>query len=427
MGAGDMNKINKRWRWFLLALILLVVGFVLFRGWALTQKKAAPQRTKRGEIPVQVSPVVSKPLIYSISMTGDITPQMQVDLFPRVSGYLERILVHLGDSVKQGQTIAQVDRTDYLQKVRETEARAAQAKAQLAEIEAGPRAEELRQGEEAVKGAQSRFENAKLHRERMEALFKRQVISKKEIDISEMEFTVAEAQLASSREHLKLIREGARQEVREASRARLKETEAILAQERIRLQHTQIVAPFSGEISRKYVDAGALVSPSTPIVNLIHTETIKVVANVLEKDIPLLKAGMKAKIRTEAFPGKIFEGRIARISSALDPATRTLQAEIEVPNPERLLKPSMYARIDVVLLEKPHALVIPRYAVVLSDGSKAIFILKGNQAIRRPVVTGYEQDQYVEILEGASEGDQVIVKGQELIKDRSTVRVIEGS
>jgi HlyD family secretion protein len=81
----------------------------------------------------------------------------------------------------------------------------------------------------------------------------------------------------------------------------------------------------------------------------------------------------------------------------------------------------------VVLVEKPHALVIPRYAVVLSDGSKAIFILKGNQAIRRPVITGYEQDQYVEILEGASEGDQVIVKGQELIKDRSTVRVIEGS
>ncbi|MDP2971948.1 MAG: efflux RND transporter periplasmic adaptor subunit, partial [Deltaproteobacteria bacterium] len=355
------------------------------------------------------------------------TPQMQVDLFPRSSGYLERILVHLGDSVRQGQTIAQIDRTDYLQKVRETEARVAQAKAQLTEIEAGARAEELRQAEEAVKGAQSRFENARLHRERIEALFKRQVISKKEMDTSEMEYTVAEAQLASSGEHLKLLREGARQEVREASQARLKETEAILAQERIRLQHTQIIAPFSGEISRKYVDAGALVSPSTPIVNLIHTETIKVVANVLEKDIPLLKAGMKAKIRTESFPGKIFEGRIVRISSALDPATRTLQAEIEVPNPGRLLKPSMYARIDLVLLEKPHALVIPRYAVVLSDGSKAIFILKGNQAIRRPVVTGYEQDQYVEILEGASEGDQVIVKGQELIKDRSTVRVIEGS
>lgn len=422
-----MNQVTKRWRWFFLILILLFAGFALYRGWALTQKKALVQRTKRGDVPVQVSPVLSKPLTYSISMSGDMAPQMQVDIFPRVSGYLEQIHVRLGDSVKQGQTIAQIDRTDYLQKVRETEARAAQAKAQLAEIEAGPRPEELRQAEEAVKGAESRFENSKLHRERVEALFKRQVISKKERDLSEMEYTVAESQLASSREHLKLLREGARQEAKEASRARLKEIEAVLAQERIRLQYTQITAPFSGEISRKYVDAGALVSSSTPIVNLIHTETIKVVVNVLEKDIPLLKAGMKAKIRTESFPGKIFEGKIVRISSALDPVTRTLQAEIDVPNSERLLKPGMYARIDVVLMEKPRALLIPRHAIVLSDGSKAIFILKGNQAIRRPVVTGYEQEQYIEILEGVSEGDQVVVKGQELIKERSTIRVVEGS
>lgn len=422
-----MNRIVKQWRWLFLGLILILIGLAFYRGWALSQKKTSAPRTKRGDIPVQVAPVISKPITYAISMTGDIAPQMQVDLFPRVSGYLEQIYVRLGDSVKQGQTIAQIDRTDYLQKVRETEARVALAKAQLAEIEAGPRPEELRQAEEAVRGAESRFENAKLHRERMEALFKRQVISKKERDLSEMEFTVAEAQLASSREHLKLLREGARQEVREASRARLKEIEAILAQERIRLQYTQITAPFSGEISRRYVDAGALVSPSTPIVNLIHTETVKVVAHVLEKDIPLLKTGMKAKVRTESFPGKVFEGRITRISSALEPVTRTLQAEIEVSNSERLLKPSMFARIEVVLMERPRALLIPRYAV-LSDGkSKTVFVLNGNQAIRKQVITGYEQDEFVEILEGIAEGDQVIVKGQELIKERSTVRVIRGS
>lgn len=422
-----MSRIDKGWRWFLLALVLIVAGFALFRGLALTQKKAAPQRAKKTEIPVQVSTVLSKPLVYSVSMTGDILPLMQVDLFPRVSGYLERIHVQIGDSVRQGQTIAQIDRTDYLQKVREIEAKAAQARAQLTEIEAGTRAEELRQAEEAVKGAQSRFENARLHRERMENLYKRQVISKKEWDTSEMESSVAESQLASSREHLKLLREGARQEVREATQAKLRETEAILAQEKIRLQHTQLVAPFSGEISRKYTDTGALVSPSTPVVCLIHTDTLKAVAHVMEKDIPLLKTGMNAKIRTEAFPGKIFEGKIARISSALEPTTRTLQAEIEVPNPGRLLKPSMYARIEVVLLEKPRALVIPRHAVVIEGGSKSIFILDGNQAIRRTVVTGYEQDESVEILEGASEGERVIVKGQERIKDRSTVRVIEGS
>ena len=83
------------------------------------------------EIPVQITPAVSKPLTYSIKVTGDILPLMQVDLFPKVSGYLERIDVHIGDIVKQGQVIAQIDRTDYLHKVREIEAKVAQVKAQL--------------------------------------------------------------------------------------------------------------------------------------------------------------------------------------------------------------------------------------------------------------------------------------------------------
>jgi multidrug efflux pump subunit AcrA (membrane-fusion protein) len=421
-----MSRFGKGRRALLLALVLLFAGLILYRGWALTQKKAEPQRTKRADIPVQVSPVASKPITYAIAMTGDISPLMQVDLFPKVSGYLERIHVNLGDSVKQGQTIAQIDRTDYLQKVRETEARVAQAKANLAEIETGTRTEELRQAEEAIRGAQSRFENAKLQRERLKALYQRQVISKKELDVAEMEFTVAETQLTSSQEHLKLLREGAREEVRRFAQARLREIEAILAQERIRLQHTQILAPFSGEISRKFVDAGALVSSSTPIVTLIHTETLKVVANILEKDIPLLKTGLKAKITTESFPGKVFEGKITRISSALEPATRTLQAEIEIPNAGRWLKPSMFAKIELVLSQKPHALVVPQHAVIEERGVKMIYIVKENQAFRKMIVTGIEQFPYVEVLEGLSEGDRVVVRGQDALREGSTVRVIEG-
>lgn len=421
-----MTQLSKGWRGALLILALLLVGLVLYRGWGLTQKRAEPQKTKQAEIPVQVSLVAIRPITYAITMTGDIAPLMQVALFPKVSGYLEGIYVNAGDSVREGQTIAQIDRSDYLQKVREVEARVAQARAHLMELEAGARTEELRQAEEAVRSAESRFENAKLQRERMEALYQRQVISKRELDVADMEYTVAQAQLASSREHLKLLREGARQEVRESAQARLKETEAMLAQERIRLQHTKIVAPFSGEISRRYMDAGALASSSTPIVNLIHTETLKVVAHILEKDIPLLKTGMKARIMAESFPGKVFEGRIARISSALEPATRTLHAEIEISNAGRMLKPSMFATVELVLSQKPKALVIPQYAVIEEKGSKIVYVIQRNQAFRRTIVTGIEQTPYVEVLQGVSEGDQVVVRGQDALREGSVVRMIEG-
>ncbi|MBS3919754.1 MAG: efflux RND transporter periplasmic adaptor subunit [Deltaproteobacteria bacterium] len=421
-----MTQLSKGWRGALLILALLLVGLVLYRGWGLAQKRAEPQKTKQAEIPVQVSLVAIRPITYAITMTGDIAPLMQVALFPKVSGYLEGVYVNAGDSVREGQTIAQIDRSDYLQKVREVEARVAQARAHLMELEAGARTEELRQTEEAVRSAESRFENAKLQRERMEALYQRQVISKRELDVADMEYTVAQAQLASSREHLKLLREGARQEVRESAQARLKETEAMLAQERIRLQHTKIVAPFSGEISRRYMDAGALASSSTPIVNLIHTETLKVVAHILEKDIPLLKTGMKARIMAESFPGKVFEGRIARISSALEPATRTLHAEIEIPNAGRMLKPSMFATIELVLSQKPQAVVIPQHAVIEERGSKIVYVIQGNQAFRRTIVTGIEQTPYVEVLQGVSEGDQVVVRGQDALREGSVVRMIEG-
>ena len=424
-----MKIITKRRKWFLLILILLIVGFVLYRGWALTQKKAAPQRTKRGDISVQVSPVVIKPLVYSISMTGDIAPLMQVDLFPKVSGYLERIYVHIGDRVSQGQVIAQIDPTDYLNKMREIEAKVAQARALLAEIETGARAEELRQAEESVRQAQSRFENARLHHERVTLLFKRQVISKKEADAAEMEYSVAEAQLAASQQQLKLLREGARKEVRDATQAKLKEMEAILEQERNRLKDTKIMAPFQGEISRKYVDAGAFVSPSspsTPLVSLVHTETLRIVANILEKNVPLLKAGIKAKIQVESYPGRTFEGRVERINSALDLSTRTLQAEIYIPNPDRTLKPGMFARLEIILLEKAQTVVIPREAVLEGGNAMTVFVVEGKQAVRKQVTLGYEQDRMVEVVKGLNVGDQLVIKGQQLIKDGSSIRVIEG-
>jgi multidrug efflux pump subunit AcrA (membrane-fusion protein) len=316
-----------------------------------------------------------------------------------------------------------------LNKVREIEAKVAQARAQTTELETGARMEELRQAEEAVKQAQSRFQNARLQHERVEALYKREVISKKERDVADMEYTVAAAQLASSQQQLKLVQEGARHEVKEASQAKLREMEAILEQERNRLKDTKIMAPFQGEISRKYVDAGAFVSPSspsTPLVSLVHTETLRIVANILEKNVPLLKAGIKAKIQVESYPGRTFEGRVERINSALDLSTRTLQAEIYIPNPDRTLKPGMFARLEIILLEKAQTVVIPREAVLEGGNAMTVFVVEGKQAVRKQVTLGYEQDRMVEVVKGLNVGDQLVIKGQQLIKDGSSIRVIEG-
>jgi membrane fusion protein (multidrug efflux system) len=260
----------------------------------------------------------------------------------------------------------------------------------------------------------------------MEALYQKQIISKKDFDNADTEYSVCEAQLVSSKVRLKQLREGARPEEREASRAKLKEMEAVLLQEQTRLQNTTITAPFSGEITRKYVDVGALVSPSTPLVTLVHTETLKVVANILEKDISLVKPGMKVRIQTEAFPDRNFEGSIVRINSALDIATRTLQTEIHIPNAGRMLRPGMFAKIEIALSNRVGTLIIPRVAVVEEGKDRVVFVVENNQALRKTIVTGIEQDDIVEVRQGLNEGDRIVTKGQSSLKDRSAVRVVEG-
>jgi HlyD family secretion protein len=414
------------WKWAALLVLVVVGGLVLYRGWASNQRRAGGSRTPRGEIPVEVSAAGRGDITYVFNATGDVAALMQVDLFPKVSGYLEKISVNLGDPVRQGQAIAQIDRSDFLYKVREAEAKVGQAKAALDELDAGTRSEDIRQAEEAVKQAQSRFDNARAQRDRMEALFKKQIISKKDFDNADTEYAVYDAQLVSSQERLKQLKEGARHEVKDAGRAKLKEMEAILAQEQTRLENTTITAPFSGEVTRRFVDAGALVSPSTPLVTLAHTETLKVTANLLEKDVALVKPGMKVKVRAEAFPEKLFEGTIVRINSALDLATRTLQAEVHIPNPDRMLKPGMFAKLEIALSTKTGVVTIPKVAVVEEGNVQTVFVVENNQALRKPVTIGIEQGDRVEVVQGIREGEQIVVKGQGSLKDRSPVRVIEG-
>src|SRR4030043_1013114 len=117
--GSPFKKVKGPKRWILLLVVIGVAALALYQVWGFAQKRSGTQRVTRTEIPVQTSPVVRKDLTYSLSATGDIVPLMQVDLFPRVSGYLERIDVRLGDYVRQGQVVAQIDRSAFLQKVRE--------------------------------------------------------------------------------------------------------------------------------------------------------------------------------------------------------------------------------------------------------------------------------------------------------------------
>lgn len=406
------------------ALLLLLGGVAAYRGLALPRDRDRTRRPAR-EITVRVAEAGRGPVRHVLSTTGDVLPLLQVDLTPKVSGTVAAVEVEIGQAVAAGQVIARLEQTEVQQRVAEAEAKVARATARVAELNAGARPEEIRQAEETLRQAVSRRGNARLNRDRFRELFTSGAVSQRELDEAELAVTLTEAQQEGAEQALTLLRQGARPEVRAAIEAELKEAQALLAQQRTQLAYSTILAPFAGHITRRLVDPGATVGSTTPIATLMTLGTVKVLLAVPERDAPLLTLRSPAIIRVDAFPGRTFPGRVARINSALDPLSRTLPAEIQVPNPEGLLRPGMFARTEATLLTR-EGILIPTEAVVEEGGAAAVFVVEAGTARRRPVETGYLQGALIEVRQGLAGGETVVVAGQQGLRDGAAVQILQG-
>lgn len=409
----------------LIGVLLLLGGLAAYRGLATPRDREGTRRVSR-EVTVRVAEAHRGPVRHVLRTTGDILPLLQVDLAPKVSGTVAAVAVQIGQAVAAGQVIIRLEQTEFLQRVAEAEAKVARAAARVAELTAGSRPEEIRQAEETLRQAVSRRANARLNRDRIRDLFATGAVSQRELDEAELAVTLTEAQQAAAEQALALLRQGPRPEVRAAAEAELKEAEALAAQQRTYLDYSTIRAPFAGHITRRLVDPGATVGPSTPVATLVSLGTVKVLLAVPERDAPLLTTHSPARVQVDAFPGRTFPGRVARINSALDPLSRTLAAEIHADNPEALLLPGMFARAEVTLLTRDGVL-IPSEAVLEEGGAAAVFVVEGGTARRRPVQTGYLQGTLIEVRQGLAAGEKVVVAGQQGLRDGAAVRLLEGA
>jgi membrane fusion protein (multidrug efflux system) len=191
-----------------------------------------------------------------------------------------------------------------------------------------------------------------------------------------------------------------------------------------KLSYARITAPFSSFVTRRYLDPGALVNSNNSILfTLMDLDRMKILVNILEKNIPYVTQNTKASITVDAYPGKRFEGRVTRVSEALDLATRTMAVQIEIPNPEFLLKPGMFANVTLVLNEDRNAITVPTEAVLKDYKGYFVFILQDNLARRKDIQIGAEQDSLTEIVSGLAEADTIITVGQQFLKDGGPVNV----
>jgi HlyD family secretion protein len=320
-----------------------------------------------------------------VTVVGNLIGAATVDVVPKVSGRIETVAVRLGDAVRRGQLLATLEDRELREQLRQTEASLEVAKATI------------RQRDADLKNAQSNLERSR-------NLFSRNLIARQTLDDAEARYDAALAQV-------------------DLARAQAAQSNARLEELRINLSNTRILSPVDGFVGSRRLDPGAFVGTNSSFLSVVDIHLVRLVANLVEKDLRRIVIDMPAQVEVDAYPGEIFKGRVARLAPVLDPATRTAEMEVEVPNPGARLKPGMYARVQFVVAERADALTVPRNALVDIEGARGVFLADGKTARFAPVKTGIVDGEAVEITEGLADKATVVTLGSASLRDGDPIVV----
>lgn len=240
--------------------------------------------------------------------------------------------------------------------------------------------------------AEATFREARRNLERAQQLYERNLISEQEY-----QNVLAQAEIAESRYEYR----------------------------RALYEYTTIRAPISGVITFKGVERGDIASPRDHLLTITNLDQLVIRVNVSELEAPYLRVGDRVSVRVDAYAGSEFAGSIRRIFPAADPATRLVPVEVEMINRDDRIFPGLFARVQFKTERRENALVIPVDAVLTSpQGERYVFIVNDDTAHYRLVTTGMRTDRFVEIIDGLSENEKVVVRGASALRDRSPVQIV---
>jgi len=193
----------------------------------------------------------------------------------------------------------------------------------------------------------------------------------------------------------------------------------------------ETISPVEGIVGKVYLDKGAHVSEpgggsGTPLAQILNLDSVKIVIQVTEEDLPKVRLGQRAKIKVDAYPDRVFSGAITLVSPTLDNLARTANTEITIPNPNHLLKPGMFARVDLITNSPENLILVPRYTVLTEAGKKRVYVVKNGKAEERTVETGFSDGGFTYVKSGLSLQDSLVTLGQNQLKPGDKVRIVKG-
>jgi len=374
-------------------VIVVVVAILALLGWRIyrkvTQVKNANGPGGTRAVAVTVEPVRTATIRNVAEFTGTLLPRSQFVVAPKVAGRLEKLLVNIGDSVKNGDLVAVLDSEEYAQQVAQARAELEVSKANLADCQS------------TLDVAGRQFQRAKDLREQ-------KVASEAELDEAQANYRAAEAK-------------------HQVAEAQIRQKDAALKTAEVRFSYTSIRAAWEDgtgprRIAERFVDEGAMLKANDPIVSVVDLSSVTAVVYVIERDFPQIRVGQEATVMTDAYADRQFTGKVVRLAPVLKEESRQARVEIEIPNRDGLLAPGMFVRARIQFAEHPGATVVPVSALVRRNGNQGVF-LADTEAMRGHFVAvrvGIVDGNLAEVLEPKLEGT-VVTLGQHLLEDGAAI------
>jgi RND family efflux transporter MFP subunit len=335
-------------------------------------------------------------------LPGNIQAVTEAPILARAEGYVKRRYVDIGDRVIAGQLLAEVDAPDLDQQVRQAEAAVEQSQADLARATAA--LEQGKANESIAKVTATRWDN----------LVKRGAVSKQENDQYQAQY---QAQAANVRALERAV---------DAAKGNISAMQANVARLTDMQGYLKVRAPFAGVVTLRNVDVGTLVNTgSTMLFRIAQTNLLRTYLNVPQSSASDVHVGQTASLATPELPERKFLGAVTRTANALDPSSRTLLVEVQVPNPEGKLLPGMYVEVDLHLPRKDPPLLLPSNTLTVRPEGTMVAALDANNAVHfQRVVIGRDFGSSIEILSGLRAGERVIANPNDSVQEGVKVHPI---
>jgi membrane fusion protein (multidrug efflux system) len=327
---------------------------------------------RKGDLPlVKIESVNKKKINSFLNSNGVVEPEKKVEVYSRLSAYVNKIIKEEGAFVKKDDILALLD---------DTEIKISYKQAKI----------QLKQSELSVKDETNNYKRNK-------ELMKTNLISEKDFQTSEANYQKAKLEYENKLENYKNLE--------------------------LQLNYTKIKSPIQGYITERLIEIGSRVNPNQQVFTVEDFSPLLIKVYAPTSDIINLKKGMEAEVTTDVLKGYKFNGKIKLINPRIDVQSGTVKVTLEVFDSSMKLKPGMFVEVKILINNKNEALIIPIKSIIHKDDKSFVYIFKKMQVFKKEIKTGISEEDNIEVVEGLNEGDKIVTVGIEALKDKMRVKI----